>query len=140
MKHVCYQPKLDTEFFKSAENKLYGVTSDRTKTTQSILLLKAINYSSKPQSLALKQIGQEFTIDQKDWYIPGKSEISIPVEFHPTREQTQYVRTASFEHKFGTIDINLSGTGASADLIADEYVDFGNLKLGATGQQNLVIL
>ncbi|KAJ3321339.1 hypothetical protein HDV06_004443 [Boothiomyces sp. JEL0866] len=128
----------ENQFLKNSPESPYGVSTASQKSEfSSIMTLKAANRSSLPQNLSLSKISSEFTIHLRKWYLPGNSIIEIPVEFHPQREQTQYLGAAEFVHQFGTIEINLSGTGASAELVADELIDFGNLKLDVVAERTL---
>ncbi|KAJ3256192.1 hypothetical protein HK103_005651 [Boothiomyces macroporosus] len=128
----------ENQFLKNNPEPRYGVSASSQKSEYlSVLTLKAANRSSLPQNLSLTKISPEFTVHLRKWHLPGNSIIEIPVEFHPQREQTQYLGVAEFLHQFGTIEINLTGTGASAELVTDELIDFGNLKLDVVAEKTL---
>ncbi|KAJ3371494.1 hypothetical protein HDU91_005136 [Kappamyces sp. JEL0680] len=118
----------------------YGVTARAASNrTGRILHLNIINKSYASQSISLEKISPEFTIQKRAWNVPGLETVEIPVEFHPPREQTKYVGSAVFAHKYGKITIPLYGIGASAEIINDETVDFGTLRLDSGGTKTLRI-
>eukprot|EP00842_Homolaphlyctis_polyrhiza_P003153 jgi/Hompol1/3839/HPOL_006777-RA len=117
----------------------YGVTHDPSGYGISNCKIQIINMSLIPQSLMLRSISPEFTVMGRSWYIEAGEKLDVPIEFHPPREQIQYHGEIVFQHKFGTSSVHLTGTGASAEIAADEVVHFGNLKIGTSGQKLLQI-
>jgi hypothetical protein len=101
------------------------------------LNINIFNNSNSMLSISLLRINPEFSIKGRIWNILGGEKLEIPVEFHPPREQTQYVGEAVFVHKYGQACVSLNGTGASAELVIDEVVDFENLKLDTIGSRFL---
>ncbi|KAJ3017466.1 UNVERIFIED_CONTAM: hypothetical protein HDU68_011679 [Siphonaria sp. JEL0065] len=73
------------------------------------------------------------------WSVNPGEKLLIPVSFHPPKEQTQFRGEARFRHSNEKQIVVLTGTGASADIVADETVDFGSVKLGSVSQHNLRI-
>ncbi|KAI8899374.1 hypothetical protein BC833DRAFT_375645 [Globomyces pollinis-pini] len=118
----------------------YGVTSLTSNNNfVSYLPIKVSNPGNNVQNLILDTISPEFFIQGKTWAIAPKEVIEIPVEFHPSREQTHYIGEAKFTHKYGSVSVVLNGVGASAEIVADEILDFGNLKLDTKLSKNLTI-
>ena len=97
--------------------------------------LEINNKAFDSQDIWLESISSGFYIDGKRWTIEGNSSIEVIVEFHPPREQTRYDGNAVFRHQFGIIIIRLFGTGSSADIVADELIDFGTLRLNSGGRK-----
>ncbi len=117
----------------------YGVTARQTARDIKSLCLNVTNKSRNSQTLSLEKISSEFSIQGLTWTIPGSESIQIPVEFHPPREQTKYLCSALFTHQYGKIEIGLSGIGASADVVCDNVIDFGTLRLDSGGSQTFKI-
>ncbi|ORY39900.1 hypothetical protein BCR33DRAFT_787870 [Rhizoclosmatium globosum] len=95
--------------------------------------------SLEAQSLTLEFISPEFKISGKTWTVNSGEKLLIPVEFHPPKEQTQYRGEARFRHNREKTIVGLTGTGASAHVVADDTIDFGSVKLGSVSQHNLRI-
>ncbi|KAI8925707.1 hypothetical protein BC831DRAFT_550468 [Entophlyctis helioformis] len=117
----------------------YGVTPDKKELGHSVLSLEVVNMSMVAQNLHLRSISPEFSTQSRSWYIQAGEKLEFQIEFHPPREQIQYHGEAVFQHKYGMTSVHLTGTGASADLVSDEVVNFGSLKLGTTGQRTFQI-
>ncbi|KAK5666267.1 hypothetical protein QVD99_007029 [Batrachochytrium dendrobatidis] len=121
------------------ETDSYGVMTDRSQQNSGVFYLEVMNMSSIPQNLILDSIPPEFSISQRSWFIQAGERLEITIEFHPPREQIQFHGDAVFHHKYGTCSVHLCGTGASAEMISDELVDFGSLKVNSKSQQSLRI-
>ncbi|RKO93893.1 hypothetical protein BDK51DRAFT_20030, partial [Blyttiomyces helicus] len=111
----------------------YGVQREGQNNGEAILELQVLNMSFEAQYLTLQSINPEFTVMGRTWQLQAGEKLSIPIEFHPPKEQVQYHGEAHFIHKYGASVIRLGGTGASAALVADESVNFGSLKVGTLG-------
>ncbi|KAJ1569576.1 hypothetical protein HK405_001063 [Cladochytrium tenue] len=101
--------------------------------------LQILNLSMETQNLSLDSINSEFTVNGRHWHVSPGEKLEIPIEFHPAKEQLQYQGKALFSHNYGEQVIYLSGTGASAEVSADDVLDFGSLKIGSKGQRKLRI-
>ncbi|KAL2918328.1 hypothetical protein HK105_202255 [Polyrhizophydium stewartii] len=123
----------------SSETDSYGVTADRRELGNSYFNLEVVNMSLIAQNLILRSISPEFSTSNRSWFVQAGEKLDIPIEFHPPREQIQYHGDAVFQHKYGTTSVHLTGTGASAELVADELVNFGSLKINTAGQRVLQI-
>jgi hypothetical protein len=123
----------------STFNVHYGVYREGQTDEKGIFYLEVLNMSFEPDNLTLKQITNEFTVNGRGWYVGPGDRVIIPIEFHPTKEQIQYRGEAVFSHNYGTQVINLFGTGASADLYADDLIDFGSIKYGSVGNRSFRI-
>ncbi|KAI9336135.1 hypothetical protein BDR26DRAFT_920198 [Obelidium mucronatum] len=102
--------------------------------------LQVLNMSLEAQNLTLDFISSEFKISGKTWCVNPGEKLLIPVEFHPPKEQTQFRGEARFRHSNEKQIVVLTGTGASADVVADETVDFGSVKLGSDSWTVVFIL
>ncbi|EPZ35421.1 hypothetical protein O9G_003680 [Rozella allomycis CSF55] len=123
---------------KSIQNgQSYGVVRNKELQESSKLFLEVANLSFENQNLSLKSISKGFSINDRKWLIESGQKISIQVEFHPVRPQTQY--RAVFLHNYGKTVIQLIGTGASAELTIDDKISFGKVILGKTVQKNVTI-
>ncbi|TPX62603.1 hypothetical protein PhCBS80983_g00408 [Powellomyces hirtus] len=125
---------------KSAQRELvdtYGVMREMQKEGEAVLQLEVINMSMEAQNVTLQFINTEFTVNGRTWTLQAGDKITVPVEFHPPKEQVQYHGEARFTHNYGTTIIRLAGTGASADLSTDPSLDFGSLKVGSIGSKTL---
>ncbi|KAJ3066566.1 hypothetical protein HDU98_010131 [Podochytrium sp. JEL0797] len=111
--------------------------NDQKEITQ--MPLQVMNMSLEAQNLTLDFISPEYKISGKTWSVNPGEKLLIPIEFHPPKEQTQYRGEARFQHNNETQHIVLTGKGASAEVVADDVVDFGKVKLGSVSQQNLRI-
>jgi hypothetical protein len=130
---------LESNFTKTLPNE-YGVSKQTEQTNfRPEINIHVFNNSNTPMSLVLRKISPEFLVSGRSWYILGNEAIEIPVAFHPPREQTQYIGEAIFAHKYDEVTIALTGTGASAELITDEEIDFGNLKLDTSASRWLTL-
>jgi hypothetical protein len=118
--------------------KKYGATRQSSETT-TVRNVKIFNRAKHPQIIQLDRISPEFTIAGRIWTIKSEELAEIPIEFHPPREQTQYLGEVVFSHKYGILRVKLEGTGASADLIFDDVIDFGNLKLNCVATRTFSI-
>ncbi|KAJ3408961.1 hypothetical protein HDV05_004665, partial [Chytridiales sp. JEL 0842] len=112
---------------------LYGVQKEGHEVKKGVFNFQVINMSLEPQNLFLKSINPEFTINGRTWSVSPGQKLSIPIEFHPSKEQLQYRGEAVFTHNYGNHTVEFIGTGASADISADDVIDFGNLKLDSIG-------
>ncbi|KAJ3262197.1 hypothetical protein HDU77_000417 [Chytriomyces hyalinus] len=119
--------------------KMTKVNENKDQSPKQTTGLEVINMSLEAQNVTLDFISSEFKISGKTWGVNPGEKIFIPVEFHPPKEQTQYRGEARFTHNNEKQTIILTGTGASADISADDAIDFGRLKLGAVGQHKLRI-
>ncbi|TPX52882.1 hypothetical protein SeMB42_g01104, partial [Synchytrium endobioticum] len=117
----------------------YGVTRDDVKGSGTIVNLDVLNLSTEVQNLSLIQITPAFYIGERLWNIQAGDRISIPVEFHPQREQLQYRGEAHFAHTYGIAVVRLAGTGASAEISCDSKIDFGALKVNRVGTRSFRI-
>ncbi|KND03878.1 uncharacterized protein SPPG_08927 [Spizellomyces punctatus DAOM BR117] len=115
----------------------YGVMREGQKEGEAVLQLEVLNMSLEAQNLTLQSISTEFTVNGRTWTLQPGDKITIPMEFHPPKEQVQYHGEARFVHNFGTALVRLAGTGASADLSTEEVLDFGSLKVGSIGSKTL---
>ncbi|KAJ3175403.1 hypothetical protein HDU87_006223 [Geranomyces variabilis] len=125
---------------KSAQRELvdtYGVMRETQKEGEAVLQLEVLNMSMEAQNITLQFINTEFTVNGRTWTLQAGDKITIPVEFHPPKEQVQYHGEARFIHNYGTSVIRLAGTGASADLSTEASLDFGSLKVGSIGAKTL---
>ncbi|KAI8922123.1 hypothetical protein DFJ77DRAFT_425090, partial [Powellomyces hirtus] len=125
---------------KSAQRELvdtYGVMREMQKEGEAVLQLEVLNMSMEAQNVTLQFINTEFTVNGRTWTLQAGDKITVPVEFHPPKEQVQYHGEARFTHNYGTTIIRLAGTGASADLSTDPSLDFGSLKVGSIGSKTL---
>ncbi|KAJ3018743.1 hypothetical protein HKX48_002657 [Thoreauomyces humboldtii] len=125
---------------KSAQRELidaYGVQRETQKDGEAVLQLEVLNMSMEAQNVTLQFINNEFTVNGRTWTLQAGDKITIPVEFHPPKEQVQYHGEARFIHNYGTSVIRLAGTGASADLSTEAIIDFGSLKVGSIGARTL---
>ncbi|TPX30512.1 hypothetical protein SmJEL517_g05942 [Synchytrium microbalum] len=118
----------------------YGVTRDGDKEEGTVLNLDVLNLSSEIQNLSLTQIAPAFHVKQRAWNIQPGDRVSIPVEFHPQREQLQYRGEVHFAHTHGVAVVRLAGTGASADLSCDSEVNFGALKVNRVGTKSFKLI
>ncbi|KAJ1336456.1 hypothetical protein BSLG_007240 [Batrachochytrium salamandrivorans] len=123
----------------TCEPDSYGVVSVQQSESSAVFNLEVINMSLISQDLSLRSISPEFFVSQRAWLVQAGEKLIIPVEFHPPREQIQFQGEAIFLSKYGISTINLFGTGASAEIVADEMVDFGSIKIHSKGQQTLRI-
>ena len=98
-----------------------------------------INGSKNKQIVDIVSISSEFAIDGISWVVPAGDEVQIPVEFHPQREQTQYIGEVIFSYAYGTAVVELKGIGASAELILPESLDFARVKYGSTTVDHIQI-
>ncbi|KAI9106297.1 hypothetical protein DFS34DRAFT_58191 [Phlyctochytrium arcticum] len=115
----------------------YGVMREGKKEGEAVLQLEVLNMSLQAQNLTLQSISNEFTVNGRTWTLQAGDKITIPMEFHPPKEQVQYHGEAKFVHNYGTAVVKLAGTGASADLSTEECLDFGSLKVGSIGSKVL---
>ncbi|KAI9362448.1 hypothetical protein DFJ73DRAFT_756739 [Zopfochytrium polystomum] len=122
---------------QSMESK-YGVQKE-SHPEKNQFTLEVLNLSMETQNLSLSFINSEFTVMGRHWFVSPGEKLKIPMEFHPPKEQLQYQGSAVFTHNYGTQEIQLIGTGASADVSADDIIDFGSLKLGTKGYYKLRI-
>ncbi|KAI8848053.1 hypothetical protein BC829DRAFT_444126 [Chytridium lagenaria] len=118
-------------------NDHYGVIRSGHNKETSTFYLQVLNMSMEAQNLSLQFINPEFWVNGRQWHVLPGEKLEVPIEFHPSKEQLQYRGEARFIHNYGTQSIRLSGTGASADLAADDILDFGSLKLGSIGIKSL---
>ncbi|KAJ3053387.1 hypothetical protein HK097_004394 [Rhizophlyctis rosea] len=109
----------------------YGVVREGQTDSEAVMQLEVLNMSMEGQNLTLQHISPEFSTLGRTWHLQPGAKLTIPVEFHPPKEQIQYHGEARFVHKYGSTTIKLAGTGASADLSCDEEIDFGSIKVGA---------
>jgi hypothetical protein len=111
----------------------YGVIKEGQTEKRGVFNLQVINMSLEPQNLHLKSINSEYTVNSRTWFVSPGEKLNIPIEFHPSKEQLQYHGEAVFSHNYGSQSIQFVGTGASADISADDSIDFGSLKLDSIG-------
>jgi hypothetical protein len=138
--HFGYTP---AEVFKdqsAARNsvKRFGAGASGVE-NHSVRNVKIFNKADVSQTVQLDRISPEFSIMGRIWTIKPGELLEIPVEFHPPREQTQYLGEAVFSHRYGVLNVKMDGTGASADLVYDDVIDFGNLKLETVGTQKMTL-
>ena len=125
------------ETVKSSKALDYGVVKRIAGSNSgSGLILRLVNKSYTSQKVQLENISPGFFIRKNNWSVPGGSEVEVVVEFHPPREQTRYLGSAIFSHPYGTISVPLDGIGASADIICDDIIDFGTLRLDSGGKHS----
>ncbi|RKP03273.1 hypothetical protein CXG81DRAFT_17130 [Caulochytrium protostelioides] len=98
----------------------------------STLLLDIANLSIEPQTVSLINTSPEFTIDARHWQLSAGQKITVPIAFRPSKPQMQYRGHATFAHQHGEQVIKLNGIGGSAEVVADELLDFGSIKSKAT--------
>ncbi|KAI8804387.1 hypothetical protein BJ742DRAFT_713319, partial [Cladochytrium replicatum] len=101
--------------------------------------LQIINMSLEAQNVQLQTISTEFTVTGRAWHLLPGEKLEIPVEFHPKQEQIQYHGEAHFLHKHGRKIIRLTGTGASANVVCDDFLNFGSVKIQTRFQKSLKI-
>ncbi|KAJ3213593.1 hypothetical protein HDU67_002684 [Dinochytrium kinnereticum] len=118
-------------------NENYGVFRSGQSKEGSTFYLQVLNMSMEAQNLSLQFINTEFWVSGRQWHVLPGEKLEVPIEFHPSKEQLQYRGEARFVHNYGVQTIRLSGTGASADLSADDVLDFESLKLGSIGKRSL---
>ncbi|KXS21977.1 hypothetical protein M427DRAFT_40722 [Gonapodya prolifera JEL478] len=125
---------------RSQGSQYYGVTQiASTSKDKRTFTVDVLNLSREIQNLSLAFISPEFSVSGRTWLVGAGDRISIPVEFHPPLEQMQYHGEARFVHKHGQTVITLSGTGASADVLVDDSVDFGKVRLHTETIRNLKV-
>lgn len=133
----------DSAFVNSDESPLwidgYGVI--HSSVVKNVRTLNVTNYSWESQTFQLSMISPTFSTPARSWFLGAGESVSIPIYFHPLKEQTRYQGEAVFKHKHGHTVISLSGTGASADFEAiPSAVDFGSLRLLAQSVFNLKLI
>lgn len=134
-----FQEKESSKYNHSTD-LAYGVTVRKSHASSPSMFLKLINKSYNGQTITLEKISPEFVISGvTTWQVPAMTTIEVAVEFHPPLEQRRYVGSAIFAHRHGTICVTLIGTGASAELVCSETVDFGTLRLDIAGTKAFVM-
>ncbi|KAJ3137190.1 hypothetical protein HK100_000909 [Physocladia obscura] len=123
------------EFIEDSWKKLANGAEEQP--SKAVTNLSVLNMSFEAQNLTLDFLTPEFKISGKTWSVSAGEKILIPIEFRPPKQQTQYRGEARFIHNGEKKAISLTGTGASAELVADDSVDFGSVKLGSVSQHNL---
>ncbi|KAJ3353647.1 hypothetical protein HDU83_006556 [Entophlyctis luteolus] len=116
-----------------------SVAQHKEKTDEKFYNLSVLNMSFEAQNMTLEYIAPEFKISGKTWTVNPGEKILIPVEFHPPKEQTQYNGEVLFKNNGTDHVVIVTGTGATADVVADDHVDFGSVKLGSISHQKLRI-
>lgn len=112
-----------------------NLSGSQVSNKSNVMCAHLVNMSLEAQNLNLKSIDPEFRITGNSWLLQPGEKIDIPISFHPIREQIQYHGVAKFVHKYGVFEIKMSGTGASAELVCEDELSFGSVKLGTSSSQ-----
>lgn len=128
--------------YRSSSNNSYGMAKNEgiENSQQQGLYIQILNMSLEVQNFTLQSIPPEFLINGRTWNVLAGEKLLLPVEFHPPKEQVQYRGEAKFIHKHGTASISLAGTGASAEVFAEDTLDFGSIKFGSVSSLPLKII